>query len=83
VGAGKRIDETSSMTPVFLGQISSDGKLSLDKKREFEVYKQSLAGQRIQLTVEKMKHSRTSNQNRYYHGVVVKMISALLLGSPV
>jgi len=29
----------------------------------------------VQVTVEKLKHSRTNGQNRYYWGVVVKLIA--------
>jgi hypothetical protein len=29
----------------------------------------------VQLTVEKIKHSRTIQQNRYYWGVVVKLVA--------
>lgn len=62
------------MTPVFLGQIN-DGVLSLDKAGQFKQYLHSLNGKRVELTVEKLKHPRTNSQNRYYHGVVVKLIA--------
>ena len=63
------------MTPIFDGQILNDGKISLDKKRDFDIYTQSLAGKRIQLTVEKMKRTRSHSQNAYYWGVVVRLIA--------
>lgn len=62
------------MKPIFLGQVK-DGKLSLDKAGQFKDYLHTLNGKRVELTVEKLKHTRTSNQNRYYHGVVVKLIA--------
>jgi hypothetical protein len=63
------------MTPLFEGSVSVDAKLTLDKSQTFKDYLRGLAGKRIQLTVEKIKHSRTNNQNKYYWGVVVKLIS--------
>ncbi len=62
------------MKPIFLGQIS-DGKLSLDKSQQFKEYLQTLNGKRVELTVEKLTHPRTNSQNRYYWGVVVKLIA--------
>src|SRR3954465_3307041 len=57
------------MTPVFFGAVH-DGKLSLDKSQQFKEYLHSLNGKRVELTVEKLKHPRSNNQNRYYWGVV-------------
>jgi hypothetical protein len=62
------------MTPIFLGQVK-DGKLSLDKAGQFKNYLHTLNGKRVELTVEKLKHPRTNSQNRYYFGVVCKLIA--------
>ena len=62
------------MPPVFLGQVN-DGKLSLDKSEQFKQYLHTLSGKRVELTVEKLKHRRSNNQNRYYFGVVCKLIA--------
>ena len=63
------------MIPIFDGTVSADGKLSLDKNDKFKDYLRGHAGKRVQLTVEKMKHIRSNGQNRYYWGVVVKLIA--------
>jgi hypothetical protein len=63
------------MIPIFDGQVTSEGKLTLDKNGKFKDYLRGLAGKRVQLTVEKMKHSRTLQQNKYYWSVVVKLIA--------
>jgi trans-2-enoyl-CoA reductase len=62
------------MNIYFDGTIK-DGKLLLDKGPKFREYLSTLNGKRIQLTVEKLKNSRTISQNRYYFGVVVKLIA--------
>jgi hypothetical protein len=38
-------------------------------------YLRGLAGKRVQVTVEKFKNNRTIQQNRYYWGIVVKLIA--------
>jgi hypothetical protein len=62
------------MTPLFDGTIR-DSKLFLDKGEKFKQYLTGLNGKRVQVTVEKIKHKRTNNQNKYYWGVVVKLIA--------
>jgi hypothetical protein len=62
------------MTPIFTGTIQS-GKLTLDKGQQFREYLHTLEGKRIELTVERLTHKRTNNQNKYYWGVVVAEIA--------
>lgn len=62
------------MTPIFDGTIR-DSKLFLDKGEKFKQYLAGLNDKRVQVTVEKIKHKRTNNQNQYYWGVVVKLIA--------
>jgi hypothetical protein len=62
------------MTPLFDGTIR-DSKLFLDKGEKFKQYLTGLNGKRIQVTVEKIKHSRTNGQNRYLWGVCYKLIA--------
>jgi len=63
------------MIPIWDGQVNKDGKLLLDKGPKFREYLSTLNGKRVQVTVEKIKNSRTTSQNRYYWGVVVKLIA--------
>ena len=62
------------MTPLFDGTIR-DSKLFHDKGEKFKQYLAGLNGKRVQVTVEKIKHSRTLQQNKYYWSVVVKLIA--------
>jgi hypothetical protein len=62
------------MTPLFDGSVK-EGKLLLDKGPKFREYLFSLNGKRVQVTVEKLKNSRTLQQNKYYWAVVVKLIA--------
>jgi hypothetical protein len=62
------------MNYIFDGTIR-DSKLFLDKGEKFKQYLAGLNGKRVQVTVEKIKHSRTLQQNKYYWGVVVKLIA--------
>lgn len=60
------------MTPKFLGTIK-DGKLTLDNKHKFELFLRCLDG-RVELTVKKFRKKRSDPQNRYYWGVVIKIL---------
>lgn len=44
----------NTMTPIWEGQVKTDGKLFLDKGEKFEQYLQGLNGKRVQVTVEKI-----------------------------
>ena len=62
------------MTPLFDGTIK-EGKLFVDKSESFRQHLLALNGKRVQVTVEKIKHSRTNGQNRYLWGVCYKLIA--------
>jgi hypothetical protein len=62
------------MTPVFDGTIR-DSKLFLDKGEKFKQYLAGLNGKRVQVTVEKIKQKRSNQQNRWYWGCILKLIS--------
>jgi hypothetical protein len=61
------------MTPTFQGQIEK-GKFTLYNKELFTEYLNSLSG-RVVMTVKKLKKGRSNNQNRYYWGVVITILS--------
>ena len=63
--------------PVWHGRISTDGHFQLaederDRRREFF---QSLAGERVEITVRKQRTQRSIDQNAYLHAVPFPMIS--------
>jgi len=63
------------MNQVFLGTIR-EGKLFLDKAGQYKAHLQSFPNEkRVEVTVQKLTHPRTNQQNRYFHGVVCKLIS--------
>src|SRR5690606_15004888 len=49
-------------------------KLALDYPEKFNQYLESLTG-RIEVVVKKFRKSRSDNENRYYWGVVVELLS--------
>lgn len=63
-----------ALIPKFIG-IIKDGKIILANKLQFQDYLLSLEGQEVELGVDKIRWDRSSNQNRYYWGVIVKMIA--------
>ena len=60
------------MTPKFYGQVTGT-KLVLDQEESFKNYYPKLQG-RVELIVRRVRKDRSSNENRYYFGVVVKML---------
>ena len=62
------------MKPIFYGDVRG-GKLKLDTPQSYLVELSKFEGQRIELTVRKERHTRSLNQNKYYWGVVIEILS--------
>ena len=62
------------MTPVFKAKIVKAVIKIFDLSR-FESYKRSLEGELVEVIVQKPSKKRSDRQNRYYHGVIKKMVS--------
>ena len=62
------------MIPVFRAQIKT-GIIIFDRPNEAYGYLQDLEGKYVEVVVRKERSERSNNQNKYYHGVVVKMLS--------
>ena len=62
------------LLPTFFGKVSG-GKLSLRSPDKFKEYLSGLEDKDIVLVVKKEEYNRTLAENRYYHGVIVKMVS--------
>ncbi len=62
------------MIPIFRGKVK-DGKLKLDIPQDYLVELSRLEGHRIELTIQKERNTRTLNQNRYYWGVIIEILS--------
>ena len=59
----------------FYGNVDEDGKLRLNNAQAFKDYKDQFKGQMIQLDLNQYKDTRSSNQNRYYWGVLVPVFA--------
>jgi len=59
---------------LFAGEVKN-GKLKLDDITGFKRYLIGLEDKKIQVIVRKYKTSRSNEQNRYYWGVVVKILA--------
>jgi hypothetical protein len=62
------------MTPKFKGTVVR-GLVDLVDKSGYDRYIKTLEGKEIFLTVSQWKNTRSNNQNNYYWGVVVKLLS--------
>lgn len=62
------------MIPIHHGVITGD-KLILDNPIRYLDYFKKLSGKRIELTLKEEKSQRSLNQNSYYWGVVLKVLS--------
>lgn len=65
------------MNPIFLAQIKN-GKIAFNNEGQFNDYLLSLEGKEVEVVVRKWKKERSNNQNRYYWGVVIKLLSEYL-----
>ena len=54
------------------------GKLHLFNEMQFSIALSGLEGKYVEVIVRKKKSQRSINQNSYYHGVVVRMLSDFL-----
>ena len=71
-------------TLTYIGNVSPTGEIKLPKRLRSEVGK-AFAGKDIVVTFARPKKTRSSEQNRYYWGVVVRMVCEgfQALGNPV
>jgi hypothetical protein len=61
-------------TPVFRGKIEA-GKICLDRRDEFAAVIASLDGKPVELILRRLRTKRSSNQNKYYWGVVIALFA--------
>jgi len=68
----------------YIGNVLPDGTIKLPKRLRSEVGK-AFAGKDVIVTFARPKKTRSSEQNRYYWGVVVRMVCEgfQALGNPV
>lgn len=69
------------MNPIFFGEIKQ-GKIIFAGPDKFNAFLHTLEGQEVEIIVRKIRKPRTKRENRYYWGVVVKLISEEIGLSP-
>ncbi|HCJ67017.1 MAG TPA: hypothetical protein DHV62_06760 [Elusimicrobia bacterium] len=62
------------MNPIFLGKVEGN-KLNLYSPKEFNKYLLNFANKEVQVVVSIPKKQRSNEENRYYWGVVIKILS--------
>lgn len=60
---------------VFYGKVLSGGLLVLDKPQEYAKHVRAHRGRFVEILLRKRKTQRSSQANRYYFGVVVKLLA--------
>lgn len=64
----------SRLTPIFLARID-DGKLVFEQAARVRQHVRRLEGKLVQVVIKRLRHQRTLRANRYYWGVVVKLMA--------
>jgi len=59
----------------FYGNVTEDGKLVIDNREGFDDYVTQFSSQKIRINISRLKDSRSSNQNRYYWGVLIPVFA--------
>ncbi len=60
--------------PIFRGKVEEQ-RIVLDNRNRFREYLLSFEGKRVELVLRERQVTRSDQQNRYYHGVVIKILS--------
>lgn len=63
------------MDQVWFGKVLPGGLLVIEKPKDYNRAVRALAGKHVELTIKKRRTKRTDPQNRYYFGVVVKLLA--------
>lgn len=61
-------------TPLFYGTVR-DGRLKLEHADDFRLCLTKLEGKEITVCLKKVEYIRTLPENRYYWGVIVRMVA--------
>jgi hypothetical protein len=63
------------MDALWFGKVLPGGLLVLEKPKDYNRAVRALAGKHVELTIKKRRTKRTDPQNRFYFGVVVKLLA--------
>lgn len=64
-----------SVTRVHFARVDEDGKLHLQSPEVFKQAVRAYAGKFVELTVKEQRNRRSDRANRYYFGVVIKLVA--------
>lgn len=64
-----------AIKPTFAAEVLEDLTLRFINPAKLKQHLLPLKGQLVMVTAEKMRKHRTDDQNRYYRGVVLKMVA--------
>lgn len=64
----------TKIVPKWRGRIVK-GKMEFNRKEDYLNYVQTLEGKDVSLVLQEWKNDRSDNQNRYYWGICIKIIS--------
>jgi hypothetical protein len=70
----RELSKENKMIPIFRGYVEK-GRLQLEHRDKLDEYIPTLEGKRVEMTIKAESESRSVQQNRYYWGVIVKMLS--------
>lgn len=62
------------LSPVFFGYVTK-GELYLEQERRYDALLRHLEGSDIELLLRKRRRTRSNQQNRYLHGVVIPVFA--------
>lgn len=62
------------MIPVFRAKVT-DGKIAFDNQSKLNSYIETLEGKYVEVKVQKERSQRSLNQNAYYWGIVIELLS--------
>lgn len=63
------------MDVLFYGRVLPGGLLVIDKPKEYAQHVRSFRGRFVEVLIRKRRAKRSSQANRYYFGVVVKLLA--------
>lgn len=67
-----------SVTPIFTGRVTEDGRLKADAPHDFGAHLCTLKGLPVEIVVRKRRSKRSLDQNAWHWGIAVPMIADAL-----
>lgn len=58
----------------YNGSVDSESKLRVNNRKQFDLDLKRFAGKKVQISIKLDRATRSSQQNRYYFGIVVPLV---------